>query len=189
MRSAAWRNSSKSFHQKKKEAKQRFLLWLLFLLWISEARSRQVSLRERSECSGRQVRFISRSFLMNAAKCSAESEGHESDRSATSAAVQQPGAVKLQFRKSGSAHLWCHLAEIVGEPTGLLLQTKTSPWTLTKTPSASTLGGPPASAEAWAPARCAPTPSRLSWAPCCGRGPCRVTEACSSSSTWTWRSS
>lgn len=160
MRSAAWHDSPDSPHQKNKEAQHRFLIWFLFPFAPFDARSRQVSLWERSEFSLREVPFISRGFLTNAARRGVEREG--------SAPV-------------GS--------EMVSEGSGLLLQTKTSPWTLTRTPSGSTPGGRPASGEAWAPARSAPTPSRLSWAPCCGRGPCPVTEACSSSSTWTWRSS
>lgn len=44
MHFTAWHNSSESFHQKNKEAKQKFLIWVLFWFWNFDA----VSLRERS---------------------------------------------------------------------------------------------------------------------------------------------
>lgn len=55
MHFAAWHNSSESFHQKNKEAKQRFSIWVLFRFWNFDA----VSLRERS------VSFIYRCVLTN----------------------------------------------------------------------------------------------------------------------------
>lgn len=74
-------------------------------------------------------------------------------------------------------------------PLFLSFQTKTSPWTLTRTLWVSILQGPAGWEELLGPTRCGPTPSQPSLARCCGRGLCRVMEACSSYSTWTWRSS
>lgn len=68
------------------------------------------------------------------------------------------------------------------------LQTKTSPWTLMKTRWVSTVEDLVGWEDPLGPIRCDPTPSQPSLALCFGRGPCHVMEACSSFSTWTWRS-
>lgn len=68
------------------------------------------------------------------------------------------------------------------------LQTKTSPWTLMKTRWVSTVEDLVGWEDPMGPIHCDPTPSQPSWALCFGRGPCHVMEACSSFSTWTWRS-